>query len=264
MTASDRLAKAGRFKPVKENTSPRTGAQTMGFLIECHSAESITFQAKPLRALFPLASSIIKVIGETVMEPIARETATVTVARGPKTEANNGSPTAAELGKPRVKASTALSEAFICCSFSRAQKKLIAYKAMYTITNTRAGAACSRKSSSDVLATARNSEHGMAKLMTKVMSDCTFWLSITRHFPARKPSSRPAKMGTSAFASNAVIRLYSWLVPFALHARAGEQPGLAHLTCTVGASPAAEIPRPGARIGHGVNQFLLNLSDGRG
>src|SRR5580658_8346159 len=144
MTARDRLAKAGRFKPAQENTSPRTGAQTMGFLIECHSAANTTFEAEPLRALFPLASSIIKVIGETVMEPIARETATVTVARGPKTDANNGSPTAAELGKPRVRASTAPSEAFIC-SFPRAQKKLIAYKAMYTIANTRAGAACSRK-----------------------------------------------------------------------------------------------------------------------
>src|SRR5580700_9943369 len=130
MTASDRLAKTGRFKPAQENTSPRTGAQTMGFLIECHSAGSTISQAKPRRALLPLPSSIIRVIGETVMEPIARETATVTVARGPKTDANNGSPTAAELGKPRVRASTALSEVFIC-SFPRAQKKLIAYKAMY-------------------------------------------------------------------------------------------------------------------------------------
>jgi non-heme chloroperoxidase len=36
------------------------------------------------------------------MEPIARDVATVTVAREPKTEASNGKPTAAEFGKPRV------------------------------------------------------------------------------------------------------------------------------------------------------------------
>src|SRR5580658_4761900 len=184
MTASDRLAKTGRFKPVQEKTSPRTGAQTMGFLIECHNAGRAAFQAEPLPVPRPLASNIIRVIGETVMEPIARETATVTVARAPKTEASNGSPTAAEFGNPRVSAKTALSERLIC-SRERAHRKLMAYRAIYTIASTTPGATCSRKSPSDVLATARNSEQGMAKLMTKVMSDCTFWLSITRHFPAR-------------------------------------------------------------------------------
>ena len=76
----------------------------MGFLIECHSAGGAVFQAEPLRAPRPLASSIIRVSGETVMEPIASETATVTAERGPKTEASKGSPTAAELGNPSVSA----------------------------------------------------------------------------------------------------------------------------------------------------------------
>src|ERR1700678_421006 len=112
-TASDRVAKLGRIKPVQENTSPSTGAQTMGFLIDRHKGGSRLFQPKPPRVPPLAASSIISVIGETVIAPIARETATVTVARGPKTDESNGSPTAAEFGNPRVKASTALSEAFI-------------------------------------------------------------------------------------------------------------------------------------------------------
>src|SRR5580692_2393010 len=135
---------------------------------------------------------------------------------------------------------------------------------MYTMASTRAGVTCSRKSRSDVLATARNSEQGIAKLMTKVMSDCTFWLSITRQIPARYPSSRPAKIGTSAFASTAVIALCSRFVPFAFHVRSGEQPGPARLMRTVGAPATAEVRRPRARVGHGINQFFLHLSDSPG
>jgi hypothetical protein len=74
-----------------------------------------------------LASSIIRDIGATVMQPIAIEVATVTAERGPKTDASNGRPTAAELGNPTVNAITELSAAVRCCR-DRDQKKLIAYK----------------------------------------------------------------------------------------------------------------------------------------
>ena len=114
-----------------------------------------------------LASSIIRVIGETVIQPIAIEVATVTAERGPKTDASNGRPTAAELGNPTVNAITELSAAVRCCR-DRDQKKLIAYKVVYAIANTSAGAACARESRIGVLATERKMEQGIAKLVTKV------------------------------------------------------------------------------------------------
>jgi hypothetical protein len=61
------------------------------------------------------------------MEPIARDVATVTVDREPKTEASNGKPTAAEFGKPRVNATTELSDGFRF-SPQRVHKKVIANK----------------------------------------------------------------------------------------------------------------------------------------
>ena len=123
--------KEGRVKSAQENASPSSGAQTIGLLQEwisdraiCRNAELFPeTPAEPLR----LRSRIARVIGETVMEPIARDVATVTVAREPKTEASNGKPTAAEFGNPRVSATTELSEA-LRFSRERVQTKLTAYK----------------------------------------------------------------------------------------------------------------------------------------
>src|ERR1700677_4607014 len=116
------------------------GAKTMGV-----PTERIKGEIRLLKASSPgearLASSTNRVIGETVIQPIAMEVATVTAERGPKTDASNGRPTAAELGNPTVNASTELSAALRCCS-DRDQKKLIVYKAVYAIASTRAGAAC--------------------------------------------------------------------------------------------------------------------------
>ena len=89
--------------------------------------------------------------------------------RGPKTDASNGGPTAAELGNPTVNATTELSAA-LRRSCERDHQKLNAYKAVYTIAYTKAGVACWRKSCRDVLATARKTEQGIAKLVTKVFS----------------------------------------------------------------------------------------------
>ena len=97
----------------------------------------------------------------------------MTAERGPKTDASKGRPTAAELGNPTVNAITELSAALRCCR-DRDQKKLIAYKVVYAIANTRAGAACARKSRIGVLATERKIEQGIAKLVTKVFSVWTF------------------------------------------------------------------------------------------
>ncbi len=140
----------------------------MGFLTEHIKGEIMLLQASARREPW-LASSIIRVIGEMVMQPIAMEVATVIAERGPKTDASNGSPTAAELGNPTVNATTELSAA-LRRSCERDHQKLDAYKAVYTIANTRAGAACWRKSRRDVLATARKIEQGIAKLVTKVFS----------------------------------------------------------------------------------------------
>ena len=81
--------KEGRVKSAQENASPSSGAQTIGLLQEwisdraiCRNAELFPkTPAEPLR----LRSRIASVIGETVMEPIARDVATVTVARGART-----------------------------------------------------------------------------------------------------------------------------------------------------------------------------------
>src|SRR3984957_16933081 len=107
MTARDRCMKEGRVKSAQENASPSSGAQTIGLLQEwisdrviCRSAEFFPeipvpeIPAEPLR----LRSRIARVIGETVMEPIARDVATVTVARGPKNQARNGKGPAAARG----------------------------------------------------------------------------------------------------------------------------------------------------------------------
>src|ERR1700683_2398228 len=140
MTARDRCRKEGRVKSAQENASPSSGAQTIGLLQEwisdsviCRSAEFFPeAPAEPLR----LRSRIARVIGETVMEPIARDVATVTVAREPKTEASSGKPTAAEFGNPRVSATTELSEA-LRFSRERVQKKLTPYKKEKTMATTR-------------------------------------------------------------------------------------------------------------------------------
>jgi hypothetical protein len=128
--------KEGRVKSAQEKASPSSGAQTMGLLQEwisdsviCRSAELFPESPVPETPAEPLRlrSRIARVIGETVMEPIARDVATVTVAREPKTEASNGKPTAAEFGNPRVSATTELSEA-LRFSRERVQTKLTAYK----------------------------------------------------------------------------------------------------------------------------------------
>src|SRR5271156_2084167 len=137
MTARDRCMKEGRVKSAQENASPSSGAQTIALLQEwisdsviCRSAGEL-FPESPVPETpaerLRLRSRIARVIGETVMEPIARDVATVTVAREPKTAASNGKPTAAELGKPRVSATTELSEA-LRFSRKRVQTKLTAYK----------------------------------------------------------------------------------------------------------------------------------------
>ena len=67
----------------------------MGVLTERIKGEIMLLKATSPRGA-RLASSINRVIGETVIQPIAMEVATVTAERGPKTDASNGRPTAAE------------------------------------------------------------------------------------------------------------------------------------------------------------------------
>jgi hypothetical protein len=86
----------------------------MGVLTERIKGEIMLLNASPPREV-RLASSIKRVIGETVIQPIAMEVATVTAERGPKTDVSNGRPTAAELGNPTVNASTELSAALRRC-----------------------------------------------------------------------------------------------------------------------------------------------------
>src|ERR1700749_1836675 len=107
ITASDPSMKEGSFNPATENASPKRGAQTIALLHEWIRERRMDFNAR--RWPDRLASRIARVSGATVMDPMAIDVATVTVARGPNTEASNGNPTAAELGKARVKASTELS-----------------------------------------------------------------------------------------------------------------------------------------------------------
>src|SRR5580658_5327959 len=99
----------------------------MGFLKERPTEKAKVLSAAPPGAPLPLDSSRASVMGETVMEPMAIEVATVTVACGPKTEASSGSPTAAEFGKPSVRATTELS-ALLRFSLERVQRKLRPYK----------------------------------------------------------------------------------------------------------------------------------------
>src|ERR1700683_5693630 len=108
MTARDRCMKEGRVKSVQENASPSSGAQTIGLLQEwisdraiCRNAELFPERPVPETPAEPLRlrSRIARVIGETVMEPIARDVATVTVAREPKTKESKGKATAAVFGE---------------------------------------------------------------------------------------------------------------------------------------------------------------------
>src|ERR1700677_788522 len=101
--------KEGRGTPAQENTTPSSGDQTMGCLIECIKAGVTLLNAKLPPSPRRLASRSARVIGAIGTEPIARDIATVTVACGPKAEASSGRPTAAEVGKPRVSATTELS-----------------------------------------------------------------------------------------------------------------------------------------------------------
>src|SRR6202167_4631342 len=110
ITSRDLAAKEGRLHPARENASPSRGAQTIGLLKEGRNEAAMCPSADALPPACRLASSIARVIGNTVMEPIASETATVTVDFEPKTEANNGSPTAATFGKLTVNATTELSD----------------------------------------------------------------------------------------------------------------------------------------------------------
>ena len=61
---------------MEENSSPSMGAQTMGFLTEHIKGEIMLLQASARREPW-LASSIIRVIGEMVIQSIAMEVATV-------------------------------------------------------------------------------------------------------------------------------------------------------------------------------------------
>src|SRR5271156_7246703 len=115
MTARDRCMKEGRVKSAQENASPSSGAQTIGLLQEwisdsviCRSAELFPESPVPETPAEPLRlrSRIARVIGETVMEPIARDVATVTVAPEPKNETNHWKQTAAEFGKQKVRVTT--------------------------------------------------------------------------------------------------------------------------------------------------------------
>src|SRR6202050_4313081 len=99
MTARDRCMKEGRVKSAQENASPSSGAQTIALLQEwisdsviCRSAELFPESPVPETPVEPLRlrSRIARVIGETVMEPIARDVATVTVAPRPQTGASDG------------------------------------------------------------------------------------------------------------------------------------------------------------------------------
>src|ERR1700683_4899377 len=120
MTARDRSAKEGSCNPVQENTSPSSGAQTIG-LFPARSRERETcLNENPSAEESCFASRIARVI-----EPRAMDVATVTRDFGPKTEASNANPTAAEFGKLTVKARTELSEvpSFSC---ERAHRKVSA------------------------------------------------------------------------------------------------------------------------------------------
>src|ERR1700691_6811188 len=99
MTARDRCMKEGRVKSAQENASPSSGAQTIGLLQEwisdsviCRSAELFPESPVPETPAEPrrFRSRIARVIGETVMETIARDVVTVTVARGTKNEGREG------------------------------------------------------------------------------------------------------------------------------------------------------------------------------
>src|ERR1700678_4791038 len=112
MPARDRCMKEGRVKSAQENASPSSGAQTIGLLQEwisdsaiCRSAELFPESPVPETPAEPLRlrSRIARVIGETVMEPIARDVATVTVAPAPETEESNGKRTRREFGKTRMR-----------------------------------------------------------------------------------------------------------------------------------------------------------------
>src|SRR5580698_5105668 len=111
ITSRDLATKEGKLHPARENASPSRGAQTIGLLKEWMNERAMCPSAEPRPPpSCRLASSIARVIGDTVIEPIASETATVTVDFEPKTEANNGSPTAATFGKLKVSATTELSD----------------------------------------------------------------------------------------------------------------------------------------------------------
>src|SRR6202167_1514463 len=110
ITSRDLAAKEGKLHPAREKASPSRGNQTIVVLKEWMNERAMCPNAEPPPPSCRLASSIARVIGDTVIEPIASETATVTVEFEPKTEANNGSPTAATFGKLTVNATTELSD----------------------------------------------------------------------------------------------------------------------------------------------------------
>src|SRR5580658_5733931 len=90
ITVSDRFIKEGSFNPATENASPNRGAQTIAFLHERIRERPMDFNARPRPDR--LASRIARVSGEIVMDPMAIDVATVTVARGPKTQASKRHP----------------------------------------------------------------------------------------------------------------------------------------------------------------------------
>src|ERR1700722_15107551 len=86
------------------------GAQTTGRAKARGKLPRIVVSEMPFPRADLSASSNAMVTGEMVIAPTAIDNATVTVEAGPYAVANKGSPTAAELGKPTVKAKTDASE----------------------------------------------------------------------------------------------------------------------------------------------------------
>src|ERR1700735_3195100 len=76
-------AYVGMWKSIATARTPSTGAQTTGFLIAFHAEVQTRVVGERDLPSTVLLSSIARVMGETVMEPIAMATATLTTASLP-------------------------------------------------------------------------------------------------------------------------------------------------------------------------------------
>src|SRR6202789_2493714 len=110
-----------------------------------------------------------------------------------------------------------------------------------------------------VRAMATNREQGSAKLITKVMRLFTFLLSTTPRRPAMYPSSRPAKIGTSAFARIVTISIGLLFRPLCFEHGAGQNRSLSCFTRFLRLQSIAEINGAITGVFNSLDQLISHV-----